>query len=247
MRTLTAKTSRHTLTIERSVRKYWQLYLLIIPVLAYVIVFNYAPMYGVLIAFKDYKPGTPLLSGDWVGFKHFKRFFESIYFERTVRNTLQISLYSLVVGFPMPILLAIMLNEVRHLWFKKTVQTVTYMPYFISTVVMASMILIFLRPETGLVNLFLQKIGRESIPFMTRKEMFKTIYVLSGVWQSTGWGSIVYIATLSGLDQEMFEAAIVDGANKVQRILYITLPCLLPTAIILLILNAGSLMSVDIR
>ena len=212
--------------------------------LAYFIIFLYWPMYGVSIAFKDYKAGMSILGAPWAGLKHFQRFFSSVYFERTVGNTLTISLYSLVVGFPMPILLALMLNEVRQLWFKKTVQTVTYAPYFISTVVMASMILIFLRPDTGLINILIEKLGGESIPFMTRLEYFKTIYVLSGVWQSTGWGSIIYIATLSSLDQEMFEAATVDGATKMQKILHITLPCLMPTAIILLILNMGSLMSV---
>ena len=202
------------------------------------------PMYGIVIAFKDYIAAKGIWGSPWVGFAHFQRFFESIYFERTIKNTLGISLYSLIVGFPMPILLALMINEVHHLPFKRTVQTVTYAPYFISQVVMCGMIIIFIRPDAGFINMLLKAMGQEQIAFIIEPAWFKTIYVWSGVWQNTGWGTIIYIAALSGLDQQMYEAAQIDGANKIQKIWHITLPCLMPTAILLLIMNCGSLMSV---
>lgn len=233
-----------TLSFKKSLRRNWDLYLLILPILVFFFVFSYMPMYGIIIAFKDYVAAKGIWGSPWVGFAHFQRFFESIYFERTIKNTLGISLYSLVVGFPMPILLALMINEVRHLPFKRTVQTVTYAPYFISQVVMCGMIIIFIRPDAGFINMLLKAMGHEQIAFIIEPSWFKTIYVWSGVWQNTGWGTIIYIAALAGLDQQMYEAAQIDGANKIQKIWHITLPCLMPTAILLLIMNCGSLMSV---
>lgn len=230
--------------LKKSLRKNWELYVLILPVLVFFLIFSYMPMYGIIIAFKDYIAPKGIWGSPWVGFEHFKRFFGSIYFGRTLKNTLGISLYSLVVSFPMPIILAIMINEVRNLAFKKTVQTVTYAPYFISQVVMCGMIIIFLRPDAGFFNMVLKALGHEQISFMIEPSWFKTIYVFSGVWQNTGWGTIIYIATLAGLDQQMYEAAEIDGASKLQKITHITLPCLMPTAILLLIMNCGSIMSV---
>ena len=232
------------LSFKKSLRRNWDLYLLILPILVFFFVFSYMPMYGIVIAFKDYIAAKGIWGSPWVGFAHFQRFFESIYFERTIKNTLGISLYSLIVGFPMPILLALMINEVHHLPFKRTVQTVTYAPYFISQVVMCGMIIIFIRPDAGFINMLLKAMGQEQIAFIIEPAWFKTIYVWSGVWQNTGWGTIIYIAALSGLDQQMYEAAQIDGANKIQKIWHITLPCLMPTAILLLIMNCGSLMSV---
>ena len=232
------------LSFKKSLRRNWDLYLLILPILVFFFVFSYMPMYGIVIAFKDYIAAKGISGSPWVGFAHFQRFFESIYFERTIKNTLGISLYSLIVGFPMPILLALMINEVHHLPFKRTVQTVTYAPYFISQVVMCGMIIIFIRPDAGFINMLLKAMGQEQIAFIIEPAWFKTIYVWSGVWQNTGWGTIIYIAALSGLDQQMYEAAQIDGANKIQKIWHITLPCLMPTAILLLIMNCGSLMSV---
>ena len=232
------------LSFKKSLRRNWDLYLLILPILVFFFVFSYMPMYGIVIAFKDYIAAKGIWVSPWVGFAHFQRFFESIYFERTIKNTLGISLYSLIVGFPMPILLALMINEVHHLPFKRTVQTVTYAPYFISQVVMCGMIIIFIRPDAGFINMLLKAMGQEQIAFIIEPAWFKTIYVWSGVWQNTGWGTIIYIAALSGLDQQMYEAAQIDGANKIQKIWHITLPCLMPTAILLLIMNCGSLMSV---
>ena len=228
----------------KSLKNNWDLYLLILPVLIYFIIFCYWPMYGVLIAFKDFNPVQGVMGSPWVGFKHFINFFKSPYFLQLLSNTLGISIYQLIVGFPAPIILALMMNEIGNKFFKKSAQTITYAPHFISTVVMVGMLTVFLAPDTGLINLIIKAFGGESIPFLIRPEWFKTIYVFSDIWQSTGWSSIIYMAALSNIDQEMYEAATVDGANKWAKLRYITLPCLIPTAIILLILNVGSLMGV---
>ncbi|MGI6215263.1 MAG: ABC transporter permease [Christensenellales bacterium] len=222
----------------------WQLYLLLLPVIAYYIVFHYMPMLGLQIAFKDYSLRKGIWGSRWVGFEHFNRFFNSYYAGQVISNTLLISLYSLAVGMPLPIILALLLNEVRSKWFKKTVQTVTYAPYFISTVVLCSMIFLFLSPDTGIINRLRVSMGYESVYFMGKPSMFKTIYVLSGVWQNTGWNSIIYMAALSGIDPQLHEAAMIDGAGRLRRIWHINLPGLIPTMVVLLILNSGSLMSV---
>jgi putative aldouronate transport system permease protein len=222
----------------------WQLYVLLIPVIAYFVIFEYTPMYGVQIAFKDFIAKKGIWGSPWVGFKHFQRFFDSYFFWRLIKNTLGISLYQLVVGFPVPILLALMINEVRQAKFRKFIQTVTYAPHFLSTVVMVGLIFIFLNPNTGLVNHFLELFGLKSISFMTEAGWFKTIYVFSGVWQQMGWSSIIYLAALSGIDPQQHEAAKVDGANRLQRIWHVNIPGILPTIVILLILQMGSLMGV---
>lgn len=222
----------------------WQLYVLLLPVIAYFVIFEYFPMYGVQIAFKDFIAKKGIWGSPWVGFKHFHRFFDSYFFWRLLKNTLGISLYQLVVGFPVPILLALMINEVRQSKLRKFVQTVTYAPHFLSTVVMVGLIFIFLNPNTGMVNHFLKLFGIEPISFMTEAGWFKTIYVFSGVWQQMGWSSIIYLAALSGIDPQQHEAARVDGANRIQRIWHINIPGILPTIVILLILQMGSLMGV---
>jgi len=222
----------------------WQLYVLILPAFIYFIVFHYGPMYGVQIAFKNYMPSLGIWGSPWVGFAHFKRFFDSYYFWELIRNTVGISLYSLIVGFPLPIILALALNEVKDGPFKKTVQTITYAPHFISVVVIVGMVIAFLSPSSGILNNALQFLGFESKAYMEDPAWFKTIYVLSGVWQSTGWSSVIYMAALSGIDPQLHEAATIDGASRLQRLWNINLPYLMPTMIILLIMNFGSVMSV---
>ncbi|MFY9176963.1 MAG: ABC transporter permease subunit [Caldicoprobacterales bacterium] len=224
-------------------KKCWQLYVLFILPLAYVIIFKYIPMYGAQIAFKDYKFTLGIGGSPWAGFKHFERFFKSHEFWNLMKNTLGISIYNLVAGFPFPIILAILLNYARSTKFKKTVQMVTYAPYFISTVVMVSMILQFLSPRVGIINIMRELLGLEAINFMAVPEYFKSIYVWSGIWQGTGYGAIIYLAALAGIDPTLHEAAIVDGANKLQRIRHIDLPGIMPTAVILLILNTGQILN----
>ena len=224
--------------------KSWQLYLCILPVLVYLFIFNYLPMYGVQIAFRDFMPGLGITGSPWVGFAHFSAFLRSFQFPILIRNTLMINIYSLIFGFPIPIILALMLNEVRHLWYKKVIQNLTYIPFFITTVVIVSMIFLFTSPTTGVVNRIIGFFGVSPINFMGRSEWFRPLFVGSGIWQSMGFNSIIYIAALSGVDPELHEAACIDGANRIRRIWHINLPCIAPTIIMLLILNIGSLMSV---
>ncbi|GAA3401622.1 ABC transporter permease [Paenibacillus hodogayensis] len=228
----------------KSIRKNWDLYVLIAPVVAYFLIFEYYPMYGVQIAFKNFIAAKGIWGSDWVGFMHFQRFFDSYYFWRLIKNTLGISFYSLAVGFPVPLLLALMINEVGSKRFKQFVQTVTYAPHFLSTVVLVGMILMFLNPKTGMVNHLIQFFGGTPIDFMIKSEWFKSIYVLSGVWQNMGWSSIIYLAALAGIDPTLHEAARVDGATRLQRIWHVNLPGIMPTVVILLILNVGQLMGV---
>lgn len=222
----------------------WQLYLFIAPAFLYFLIFHYGPMYGIQIAFKNYNPVRGVFGSPWVGFDHFIRFFESYYFWDLMWNTLAISLYELAVGFPIPIILALAFNELKHKRFKKLVQTVTYAPHFISVVVMVGMVIAFLSPSTGILIRFVEWIGIDAPSFLTSPAWFKTVYVLSGVWQSAGWGTIIYLAALSGVDPGLHEAAIIDGANRLQRIRHINIPVLVPTMTILLILNMGSLLGV---
>lgn len=229
---------------KKNVRQNWQLYLFVLPLVMYLILFHYMPMYGIQIAFKDYYPVQGIWGSPWVGFDHFMRFFESYYFWDLIKNTVEISVYSLIVGFPIPIILALALNEIRDGMFKKTVQTVTYAPHFISIVIMSGMIITFLSPTTGMINNLIVMLGMEPIPFLTDPKWFSTVYVLSGIWQNAGWGTIIYLAALAGVDQQLHEAAIVDGASRWQRIWNINIPALVPTMVILFILDTGSLLSV---
>lgn len=220
-----------------------QLYLFVLPAFLFFLIFAYQPMYGVIIAFKDYVPSLGIWDSPWVGMKHFQRFFDSYYFWDLLKNTLGISVYSLIVGFPLPIILALALNEMKDGLGKKFAQTVTYAPNFISVVVIGGMLIAFLSPSTGIINHLLEFFGLQRIPFMTDPKWFKTIYVLSGVWQGTGWGSVIYLAALSGVDTQLHEAATIDGASRLQRVWYINLPTIVPTMVILLIMNVGSLMN----
>jgi len=222
----------------------YQLYLLLLPTLIYILVFHYGPMYGVLIAFKDFKPHLGILGSPWVGFRHFIRFFNSPNCWIIVWNTLGLSLYQLAAGFPIPIFLAMALNIVSGRYFKNTVQMVTYAPHFISTVVMVGMLSVFLSPSYGMVNHMLAFFGLERVFFLGKPEMFQSLYVWSGVWQDAGWGTIIYLAALSGIDPSLHEAATVDGATLFQRVRHIDVPGILPTIVVLLILNLGRVMSV---
>ncbi len=222
----------------------WQLYVLIVPPIAWFLVFQYLPLYGIQLAFKDFIAVEGIWRSPWVGMENFERFFRSYNFWTLIRNTLEVSLYQLVLGFPAPILLALMLNEVVIVKFKKTVQMVAYAPHFISTVVIVGMLGVFLSQETGLLNIALEKLGLDQIAFLSSPSWFKTLFVTSGVWQGVGWSSIIYLAALSGVDTQLHEAAIVDGASKIQRIWHINIPGILPTIIILLILEIGGLMSI---
>ena len=228
----------------KNMKKNWILYVMIAPVVVYYIVFAYTPMYGILLAFKNYKVKQGIMGSPWVGLDHFRRFFSAYNFKQLIGNTVGISVYSLIIGFPIPIVFALMLNYLTHNRLKKVVQMVSYAPYFISTVVICGMITIFMTPDTGILNVLRGYLGMESVNFLAKPEWFKSIYVWTGVWQGMGWSSIIYISALAGVDYEMHEAAIVDGATKIQRMLHVDLPSIKPTILMLLILQMGSLMNV---
>ena len=219
------------------------LYLLLLPAVVLTLLFAYKPMYGAVIAFKDYSPALGIGGSPWVGFKHFEKFFHSYQFKATIRNTIIISLYS-IATFPIPIVLALMVNQMRANRFRRFFQTVSYMPHFISTVVMVGLILILLSPSTGLVGNLYKLFGGEAPDIMGSAAWFSSIYVWSDVWQHVGWDSIIYIAALSTVDPSLYEAATVDGASRWHKIRYIDIPMLMPTAITLLILRVGGLLGV---
>ena len=230
-------------SLGKRIKKTWQLWVFVLPALIGLIIFSYVPMYGIVLAWKDYSPIQGIMGSRNVGFAHFERFFRSPYFVDIIRNTIVISLYGMVVGFPIPILLALGLNQIINLKFKKFIQTVTYAPYFISTVVLVGIINIVFA-EKGFINQFISMLGNEPVLFMGNIKYWRHIYVWTGVWQSMGWNAIIYIAALAGVSPELHEAAIIDGATKFQRIKYIDLPSISPTIVITLILSAGSIMSV---
>lgn len=232
------------LRLGKNIRKNWILYVMILPVVVYYVVFAYAPMYGVQLAFKNYRVKEGIMGSPWVGFDHFKRFFSAYNFRLLLMNTLGISVYSILVGFPIPVIFALMLNYVKNKYLKKTVQMVSYAPYFISTVVMCGMITIFMSTDSGIFNIIRGFLGMDPVDALSKPEWFKSIYVWTGVWQGMGWSSIIYISALSGVDMQLHEAAIVDGATKLQRIIHVDLPSIKPTIIMLLILQMGSLMGV---
>ncbi|GGG65166.1 ABC transporter permease [Paenibacillus radicis (ex Gao et al. 2016)] len=219
------------------------LYLMMLPVLAYYLIFHYAPMYGVLIAFKDYSPMKGILGSPWVDFKHFETFFNSYYFLRVLKNTLLISVYSLLFEFPAPIILALLINEVRSRSYKRVVQSITYMPYFISMIVIAGLIRDF-TDSGGVLNSIYMYFGGDGTSMLQNEGLFRPIYILSEIWQKAGWESIIYLAALAGIDQGQYEAARIDGAGRLKQIWYITLPGLLPTIVILFILRMGNLLNV---
>ncbi|MCZ1265438.1 MULTISPECIES: sugar ABC transporter permease [Paenibacillus] len=228
----------------RSLKKHWELYLLVLPPVLYLLIFKYIPMVGVQIAFKDFSVVKGIWGSPWVGLKHFEAFFESPNFWLLIKNTIGISFYSLLAGFPIPILLALALNEIRTGYFKKTVQMVTYAPHFISTVVMVSIIILMLSPHVGVVDKLFTFLGFPMTNFMGIPEYFKSIYVWSGVWQGMGYSSIIYIAALAGVDPSLYEAAKMDGASRLRKIWHIDLPTLVPVTVIMLILSLGSIMGV---
>lgn len=230
--------------LKRDMVRNWRLYVLILPAIIALILFRYAPMYGLQIAFKNFKPAKGIIDSAWVGLKHFKSFINSYQFEKVLWNTISISVTSLIAGFPMPIIFALLLNQIRSQRAKKVLQTVTYMPHFISTVVLVGMLMVFLSPTTGLYGHAMRAFGiSQPDNLMAQKEWFTPLYVLSGIWQNTGWDSIIYLAALSAISVDLYEAATVDGASKFKRMIYIDIPCIMPTAIILLIMNMGNIFS----
>ena len=230
-------------TITKDINKHKFKYLVILPVIIYFILFHYKPMYGLIIAFKRFKPHLGIWESQWVGLQHFKSFFSDFYFWRILRNTFSISILSIIFSFPAPVLLALLLNEVKVKWFKKSVQTITYMPHFIAMVVVCSLVRTFTQTD-GLVTDFVVMLGGERQNLLNFPAFFYPIYIISGIWQNVGWDSIIYLAALSGIDQEQYEAARVDGAGRIRQMIHITLPGIFPTISILLILRMGSLLSV---
>ena len=223
----------------------YDLYLLLIPGLIWYLLFRYLPIYGVQIAFKDFMPFKGIWDSPWVGFKHFERFFRSYYFWRLIRNTVGISIYTLTVEFPAAIILALMMNEVRSGAYKRVVQNVTYVPHFISVVVIVGMLSTFSNARYGILNQIVILFGGEPTYLLAKKELFKTLYVFSNAWQNTGWGAIIYMAALAGINPNLYEAAVVDGASRFRQIIHISLPSILPTIIILLILRIGRILNLE--
>ena len=220
------------------------LILMSIPAVAFYLIFSYIPMTGIVIAFKNFQPGLGLYTGEWVGMKWFNRFFSSVYFERLLRNTFLLSFYSLLFGFPVPILFALCISEVRNIRVKRAIQTISYLPYFFSTVIVVGMVRNFLSLNDGIVNDIIEMLGGERINFIMRADWFRTIYVCTSIGQHFGFSSIIYIAAIIGISPELYESASLDGINKFQEVWYITLPMIKPTVLILFLLEIGNLMSV---
>lgn len=243
----TVRTLRREASLtERVKRELWQnryLYLLAIPVIVYYLLFYYLPMFGLVIAFKQYELGKSIMECKWVGFKYFQEFFSGIYFGRLLRNTLLISFYSILLGFPAPIIFALLMNELRQHRFKKVVQTVTYLPHFISMVVICGMIVDFLSTNGVLTQVF-SLLGGSTGNYIGDPKYFRAVYIISEIWQDVGWGSIIYLAALTSIDQEMYEAAVIDGAGRWKQTIHITLPGIMPTIMIMLIMRMGQVLSV---
>lgn len=220
------------------------LLLMLLPVIAYFIIFQYLPMYGAIIAFKNFTIGSDILSSPWVGFKWFSRFFSSMYFSRIMLNTILINVFALFWGFPVPIIFALLINEIRNGIFKKTIQTLSYLPHFIATVVIVGILISFLNPSTGLVNIFLKNNFGFITDVMADPKWFRTVYISSDIWQHFGFSSIIFIAALSSIDPTMYEAARVEGAGRLKQMLYISLPGIFPTISIIMIFNVASLLSI---
>lgn len=218
-------------------------YLMILPVVIYIAVFCYKPMYGVIIAFKNFRPAVGIIDSPWVGFRHFTTFFSDYNFWRILKNTFSISALSILFGFPAPILLALLINEIRNTKFKRMVQTISYMPYFISMVIICGLIKTFCQSD-GIITDLVVALGGERINLLASKNWFYPIYIISNIWQNIGWDSIIYLAALSGIDQEQYETAKVDGAGRIRQIISVTLPGLMPTVTILFILKMGSILNV---
>ncbi|MCU6708055.1 ABC transporter permease subunit [Paenibacillus sp. J5C_2022] len=225
-------------------KKNISLYVMFAPVLLYFIIFSYWPMNGVLIAFQDYLPTLGIFGSPWVGFDNFKQFFSSFYFDRILTNTIGISLYNIVVTTPVPIVLALMFHELRRTKLKNVMQTITFAPNFISVTVVCGMVLLFLNPDNGIINGVIKLFGGEAIDFMANPDSFWHVYVWSGVWQYTGWVALIYTATMAGIDSSLYEAAEIDGAGRFAKVIHVTLPSIIPTIVLMFILNLGNVMNV---
>ncbi|MGG4215945.1 ABC transporter permease subunit [Paenibacillus sp. FSL L8-0638] len=230
--------------IWNQIKRDYELYLFLLPIIIIYLVFKYYPMYGIQIAFKDFSPSRGIWGSEWVGFKHFIDFFDSYNFWTIMTNTLTLSALSLVFSFPAPIIIAIMLNQMLAKRYKKIVQTVIYAPHFISTVVLVGMLNVFLSPNSGIVNHIITWFGGDPIMFLADEGWFRPLYILSGVWQETGFATIIYLAALAGVNPELHEAAIMDGASKWKRVMHVDIPSILPTIVILLILALGNIMGI---
>ena len=237
--------NRVTGSLARRMVRCRELYFLLALPLMWYLVFHYFPMYGIQIAFRDFYPSKGFWGSPWVGLMHFERFFSSYYFKRVLTNTLSINFYALLVGFPIPIIFALMLNEMKHARYKKILQNITYLPNFLSAVVVVSILQLLLNPSNGVVNMILLSLGaREPINFFASSRIFQHLYVWSGVWERMGWDAIIYIAALSGVDPALYEAATIDGTNRLQRIRYIAIPAIVPTIVTLLLLRTGAIMNI---
>ncbi len=223
--------------------QYWQLYAMMVLPLLYFIIFKYVPMFGNILAFRRYRPGMGPFGSEWVGLRYFKLFFKDAAFWTAFKNTLILSLLNLIINFPIPIIFALLLNELKNRYFKKFVQTISYMPRFISTVVVIAIVSELLSPSTGIINIIRGKMGFDAIYYMNEPNYFRSIYVLLDTWQYTGWTAIIYLASITSISPNMYEAATIDGANRIQQIFYVTIPTILPTIMIMLILNIGRLLS----
>lgn len=231
-------------TVIKKIKRDKYLLAMLLPILLYYVIFCYLPMSGAIIAFKDYKPGGGIYNGEWVGLKWFIQFFESRFAFRIIRNTILISVYSLLLGFPIPILFAICVTEIKNSKFRRTVQTASYLPHFISTVVLVGMVTNLFTMENGIVNNIITALGGERINFLMNPHFFRPLYIGSGIWQNFGFSSIIYIAAITGIDPSLYEAAKIDGITKFKQVYYLTIPMIMPTIIILFILQLGGIMSV---
>lgn len=243
-----ATRNRHLIQLERigdHLRREWQLYVLLLPTIIWLLVFLYKPMYGLQIAFKDYSVFRGVANSPWIGFDHFQQLFGSDQFVRALKNTVVISFMSLIFGFPMPILLALMFNEILHQTFKKSAQTIVYLPHFISSVIIAGIVITAFSPSAGIVNTVLGWLGVESIYFLTKAEWFRPIFVGTTIWQEAGFQSIVYLAAIAGVSPTLYESAVVDGASRWQMMWKITVPSIMPTIIIMLIIRIGNMLEVS--
>ena len=232
---------------KKMLKRDYHLILLCVPALIFIFIFDYGPMYGIQIAFKDYNSRLGIWGSHWVGFEHFERFFRSPNFWALLKNTLTISFYTLIASFPFPIFLALIVNQLTHEKFKKTVQTILYAPHFISVVVLCGMLHVFLSPSTGIINNMLAAFGMERIYFLGKADLFDDIFVWSGIWQNSGWGMIIYLAALTSIDPSLYEAARIDGANNIKLIRHIEIPQILQTIVIMLIMNVGRFMNVGFQ
>ena len=230
--------------IKKNISRDKYLYMLLIPFILWYMVFIYKPMWGLVIAFQDFNLFKGIKGSEWIGLRNFRDFIGSPYFLRNIGNTFMINVYSLVFEFPAPIILAVLINEIRGKLFKKTIQTVTYLPHFISVVIVAGMVTNFLAPSNGIINILIDKLGGNKIYFLTRPEFFRGIFTTMNIWQHAGFSTIIYLAALAGIDQELYEAVAIDGANKWKQIVHVTLPGIRPTIIIMLILQIGSILDV---